>query len=323
MIRAFVSDRGRLLAAADSREALPAAVWTDLVEPTAEERAALESMLQVALPTREEMEEIELSSRLYQENDAAFMTALFPSRTDTDDLLMGPVTFVLAGGKLVTVRHHTPRVFEVFPRRAEKVNLGCSNAEAVLLSLLEAMVDRLADVLERGQREVDRLSNEIFRTSTTPGDEIRPLRHVLEEVGRKGTLISNLGNSLLTFRRVAGFLRQVMLQRGSNAEMRERVATLARDIQSLSDHDEFLSQKVTFLLDATLGMINIEQNGIIRIFTVAAAMFLPPTLVASVYGMNFAHMPELGWVFGYPFALSLMVLSAVLPYWFFKRRGWL
>src|SRR5690606_30172775 len=119
------------------------------------------------------------------ENDAAFMTVLFPSRTDTDDLLMGPVTFVLARGKLVTVRHHAPRVFEWFPERAEKVNLGCSNAEAVLLSLLEAMVDRLADVLERGQREVDRLSNEIFRTSKVQGEEIRPLQHVLEEVGRK------------------------------------------------------------------------------------------------------------------------------------------
>jgi magnesium transporter len=236
---------------------------------------------------------------------------------------MMPVTFVLSGNRLVTIRYHEPRAFSTFPQHAEKANLGCTTGEFVLVALLEATVDRLADILERARGDIDAISHDIFANGDGPATEKRDLNKVIQAIGRKGDLDSNLRDSLASVQRVVTFLSQLAVERFPDKELRGRIKTLARDIQSLSDHSEFLSQKITFLLEATLGMISIEQSNIIKIFSVAAGIFLPPTLIASIYGMNFRHMPELGWLLGYPFALVLMVLSAVVPYWFFKRRRWL
>jgi magnesium transporter len=300
----------------------PLPIWVDLQAPTAEEEERLEKALGVNLPTREEMEEIEVSSRLYYEDGAAFMTATLPAQADRDDAHMAPVTFVLTGDCLVTIRYHDPRVFTTFPQRAEKVAMGLKNGEAVLMALLEAVVDRLADVLERAGRDIDLTSRKVFQQ-----DEAAPraldFRAMLQEIGRKGDLTSDIRDSLVTLERLLGFLGQVTNQRKSERDIRERLKTLGRDTRSLADHASFLSQKITFLLDATLGMVNIEQNAIIKIFSVAAVVFLPPTLIASIYGMNFKYMPELDWPFGYPLALALMVASAIMPLKFFKRRGWL
>jgi magnesium transporter len=320
MIKGYVADNGRLHLVEDALQSLGAAVWIDLVDPTSDEEKLLEAKLGIDIPTREEMEEIEVSSRLYHEEDAAFMTAVLPTRTDSDDLLMGPVTFVLAQDKLITVRYHEPRAFKTFPQRAQQVSLQCTNGETVLIALLEATVDRLADILERAQRDVDAISREIFQTQS---EERRNLTQVLQRIGRKGDFGSNIRDSLVSLQRLAGFFGHVTAQRKNDKELRGRVKTLTRDIQSLTDHSSFLSQKITFLLDATLGMIDIEQSNIIKIFSIAAGVFLPPTLIASIYGMNFVHMPELKWLLGYPFAFVLMLLSAILPYGYFKRRGWL
>jgi magnesium transporter len=235
---------------------------------------------------------------------------------------MAPVTFVLTGAKLVTIRYHEPRVFHTFPQRAEKVSYGCTDGEAVLVALLEAAVDRLADILERAQRDVDGISRGIFQNSERSGSIRQDLTNVIRQIGRKGDLSSNVRDSLGSLLRLSSFLAQMTAQR-KNDQVRGRIKTLARDIQSLNDHVAFLSQKITFLLDATLGMISIEQSNIIKIFSIAAGIFLPPTLIASIYGMNFVHMPEFEWRLGYPLALFLMVLSAVVPCWYFKRRGWL
>jgi magnesium transporter len=163
----------------------------------------------------------------------------------------------------------------------------------------------------------------VFRrpgAETSGGSDFQVL---LEAIGRKGDLTSNIRDCLGTLARMIGFLAHVSLQGRNDKELRARISTLANDCQSIIDHATFLTQKVTFLLDATLGLINIEQNATIKIFSVVAVVFLPPTLIASIYGMNFDFMPELAWPWGYPLALLLMVASAVLPYWFFKRRRWL
>ncbi len=322
MIRGFVPDNGRLRVVDDALQQLDKVLWIDLVSPTDEEERILETRLGLDIPTREEMEEIEVSSRLYSENGAAFMTATLPSRTDTDELLMGPVTFVLAADKLITVRYHEPRAFNTFPQRAEQVSLGCTHGDTILIALLEAVVDRLADVLERMRRDVDTLSRDIFVADAAQQKAGRDFNPVLRQIGRKGDLGSNVQDSLVSLQRLAGFFGQLS-QKTSDKDLRGRVKTLSRDIQSLIDHTSFLSQKITFVLDATLGMINIEQNNIIKIFSIAAGIFLPPTLIASIYGMNFTHMPELRWQIGYPLACAAMLLSALLPYWWFKRRGWL
>jgi magnesium transporter len=321
MIRGFVPDNGRLRVADDPLRRFDEALWLDLVNPTDAEEATLERRLGIDIPTREEMEAIEISSRLYHEGDATFMTATLPARTDTDDLLMWPVTFVLSGSKLITVRYHEPRAFKTFPQRAEQASLGFSRGDVILVALLEAVIDRIADVLERAQHDVDAISHDIFATDSSRAT--RDYYAVLRLIGRKGDLLSDLRDSLVSLQRLTGFFAQTAAQQGGDTDLRGRIETVSHDVQSLTDQTAFLSQKVTFLMDATLGMVNIEQNNIIKIFTIAAGVFLPPTLIASVYGMNFLHMPELRWPLGYPLAVVAMVLSAVVPYWYFRRRGWL
>ena len=321
MITGFAADNGRLRTVADSLGDLDSLVWIDLLNPTADEETALEARLEVDVPTREEMERLEFSGRLYKEDDALVMTATLPARTDSDDLLLAPVAFVIARGKLVTVRYHEPRAFKTFAQRAGQANLGCADAETVLVALLEAVVDRMTDIVERAEEEVDAVSRGIFRTERRIVH--RDLVNTLQLIGRKGDLSSNIRDCLLSLQRLAGFFGQTLTEHGNHKELRGRVRTLAHYLDSLGDHSSFLSQKITFLLDATLGMINIEQSNIIKIFSIAAGVFLPPTLIASIYGMNFTFMPELRWEYGYPLACVLMLASAVVPFWFFKRRGWL
>lgn len=324
MLRAFVAERERLRSVDMTSTEAPAAVWVDLYSPSREEIAAAEAWLGLEIPTREEMEEIEISSRLYVEDGAYFMTASLISRTEAEEPVMAPATFVLSGRRLLTVRYSEPQPFVTFIQRAEKAAVGCTGGDTVLIALLEAIVDRLADILERASRDVETISRSIFQPHGTKASERgRDFQKLLSSIGRKEALVSNIRDSLMTLQRLSGFLAAAGTQVRMGKDSRTRVKTLTRDVISLADHSAFLSQKINFLLDATLGMINIEQNAIIKIFSVAAVVFLPPTLVASIYGMNFEHMPEVHWQLGYPLALLLMVASAILPFWYFRRRGWL
>lgn len=323
MIKAFVVENDRLRRIDQLTDNKDRIVWIDLLSPTKEEEAEIETLIGVAVPTREEMEEIEISSRLYVEDGAYFMTANLPSQTD-DDPVMSPVTFVLAGKRLVTVRYHEPRAFMTFPLRAEKASTGCAAGDTILVGLLEAIVDRLADVLERAGRDIETISRDIFQAPQGKASKRnRDFQALLKAVGRKEDIASSVRESLTTLQRVSGFLNHAATQTRMGKDTKARIKTLSRDVLSLADHAAFMSQKINFLLDATLGMISIEQNAIIKIFSVAAVVFLPPTLVASIYGMNFDFMPELKWALGYPFALGLMILSAILPFWYFRQRGWL
>jgi magnesium transporter len=252
------------------------------------------------------------------------MTATLPAQTEIDDPLMSPVTFVLAGPRLVTIRYHEPKAFKTFPLRAEKVATGCTTGNTILIGLLEAIVDRLADILERAGRDIETISRDIFEArSTKVNKRNRDFQELLKAIGRKEDIASSIRDSLISLQRLTGFLAHVATQIKMSKDIRARIKTISRDVLSLADHATFLSQKISFLLDATLGMISIEQNAIIKIFSVAAVIFLPPTLVASIYGMNFDVIPELKWELGYPFAIGLMILSAILPFWYFRRRGWL
>jgi magnesium transporter len=322
MIVGFAPEGGRLRAVGESLGDLHRLAWIDLLNPTADEETTLEAQLGVDVPTREEMQRLEVSGRLYKEDDALVMTAILPARGDSDDLLMAPVTFVLVGGKLVTVRYHEPRAFKTFPQRAAESNLGCVSGETVLVALLEATIDHMTDILERAEEEVDAISRDIFRGDPTKSAN-RNLMNTLQLIGRKGDLCSNIQVGVLSLERLTGFFGQELAEKAEGKELRRRVKTLEHYLQSLSGHASFTSQKVTFLLDATLGIINIEQSNIIKIFSIAAGIFLPPTLIASIYGMNFSFMPELRWQHGYLFAGVLMLASALLPFWWFKRRGWL
>lgn len=320
MMNAYAADGGRIH---PCDPADPRALWYDLRRPEAEERACVAAALGIDLPTLDEMEEIETSSRLYLEEGVAVLTATVPERSDTDDPYLAPVAFVLGKDRLATVRHHDPHSFTVFPLRSQQAPVPCSTPLGVLVGLLDAITDRLADVLERAKREIDALSRGVFRRSESPQAKSDGFQETLEQIGRKGDLVSKIRECLSSLDRLIAFLGAVAAQRGADKDMRAAIKTLGRDVHSLVEYIEFLSQKITLLLDTTLGMINIEQNRIIKIFSVASVVFLPPTLIASLYGMNFAVMPELGWEFGYPLAVGAMVVAAILPYLYFKRRGWL
>lgn len=324
MIRAFVVESGRLRLVDDFESNLQTVAWADLFEPRREEIAAVEAWLGIELPTREEMQEIEISSRLYSEDGASFMTATLPAKTEQDeDPTMAPITFVLKDKRLVTVRYHDPRAFRIFPQRAEKTDTGCTAGDTILIGLLETLVDRIADILERAGRDIEAISRQVFHAKRGKNDGGLDFEALLSQIGGKEDLASNIRDSLLSLQRLSGFFAHMATSTKMSKDVRARIKTLSRDVLSLADHATFMSQKINFLLDATLGMINIEQNAIIKIFSVAAVIFLPPTLVASIYGMNFQMMPELNWEYGYPFGIGLMIVSAILPYVYFRRRGWL
>lgn len=301
----------------------PDAVWIDMLSPQREEEETVEKLCGIEIPTAEEMREIEISSRLYSEDGAAFMTAWVLANSEHEEVIVSPVTFILTGPRLITLRYHEPRFFAGFAARCQKSPAAGDKAETVLVALLEACVDRLADIIERAAHDIDDLSREVFGHS---GDR-RPggldYRDKLVRLGQKGDLSSDIRESVTSLDRLFGYLGLVASERRFDRDLTARIKTLSRDARSLIDHLGFISQKVNFLLDATLGLINIEQNQIIKIFSVAAVVFLPPTLIASIYGMNFQFMPEIGSPWGYPVALGAMVASAILPYLFFKRQGWL
>lgn len=301
----------------------PDTVWIDLFNPTQDEEHFSEKQLGIFLPTREEMQEIEASSRLYQEDGAMFMTASVLYATETDAPGTAPITFVLKGQTLITIRYAEPKSFAGFIAHAERQPMLCPTGSATLIGLLEAIVDRTADILERVASEVDALSQRIFKVheavhKRTTNEE---LEANLKLIGRSQNLVSKVRESLVSLARLLSFLS--VGDATKDKAFRTHLKSLSRDVLSLTDHATYLGSNITFLLDASMGMINIEQNAIIKIFSVAAVVFLPPTLVASIYGMNFTNMPELQWLFGYPWAIALMILSAVLPYLWFKQKGWL
>jgi magnesium transporter len=298
-------------------------VWIDLLNPTSGEEEIVERALKIDVPTREDQQEIEASSRLYQEDGAYFMTATLVYQGDGTEAKMTPVSFILVGNRLVTVRYAEPRAFAMFASRCNRQELNLAKGATVLVGLLDTIIDRLADFIERIQSEVDTLSRSVFENTGGAAARQRRFDVVLQSIGREGEIASKAQESCYSLGRLLTFLVFTVNERKEGKPLSARVRAAVRDVNSLTDHATFLSGKIIFLLDATLGMIQIQQNDIIKIFSVAAVVFLPPTLIASIYGMNFHVMPELDWILGYPLALSLMVLFAVLPYIYFKHKGWL
>jgi magnesium transporter len=296
------------------------AIWFDLVTPTLTEDKLLERHLGIAVPTREEMQEIEVTSRLYVENGARYMTATLMCQSDTDMPKTTPVTFILSGHRLVTVRYDDPKPFLIVGNKLGRTCPAGATGETVMMDLLDAVIDRAADILERIGSEVDLVSHDIFE----PEAEKRSSHQdILKAIGRKGDLTSKVRESLVSIGRLLLYLANEADAMRWAKETRSQLRGMQRDVQSLSDHATYLSNKITFLLDAMLGVVFIEQNNIIKIFSIAAVVLMPPTLVASIYGMNFKHMPELDWSLGYPLAILLMLGAAALPYVLFKWKGWL
>jgi magnesium transporter len=301
------------------------ATWIDLDEPTREEEQLVERCIDLNVPTQAEMAEIEPSSRLYERNGALYMTISVLYGIEDGAPSTTPIGFVLTDNRLITIRYATPRPVRAFADHVHREPELARDAPTVLVRLLDAIIDRLADELERIGAELEEISSLIF---VQPVEDRRipaaRLTALLTRIGRSQTLLAKIRYSAVSTSRMLSFLGgSSRVHEAEFRDARRHFSSLTTDVNSLTEHASFLADNLTFLLDASLGLISIEQNAAMKLFSWAAVVFLPPTLIAGIYGMNFKHLPELGWWFGYPMALALMLASAVFPYLYFKRRGWI
>ena len=296
---------------------LPAdTVWIDLLNPGREEELVVERALGFDLPTAQEMAQIEPSSRLYQESGATFMTASLLTRGDEIHAALSPATFVLSDNRLITIRYADMRAFSVFAQRAAQTGVDAQAGGEALLGLLDAVVERLAEVLERGSEKVQASSNAIF--DRPRGAAFTPLLTGLAQAQSTAALARTSLVSLGRLASYAALAKEIAAQPACQAHL----VSIQHDIQSLIEHSGYQASHIAFLLDAALGLINIEENATMKVFAVVTVILMPPTLIGAVYGMNFEHMPELKWVWGYPFAIALMVASGLAPFLWFRKKGW-
>lgn len=320
MLTTYYSTNGHLSPAAEG--SLQQAFWIDLFEPSREEEQRVEGALEIEIPTRDEMREVESSSALYFDQGGTFTTVRLVDRAAEGQARLSSVTLVLVRGHLVTIRYAEPRSFKQFVARTRKQESIFHSAASALLCLLETVVDRNADILEEIADTLEPISFEIFSQNAAAMKTIAAadLGAVLKRIGSSGELASRVRESLHSIGRAVPFLQ---LHLADEPELRMRMETLGRDVQSLMEHDNFLQTQIQFLLDSNIGLISIQQNAIMKTLSIAAVVFLPPTLIGSIYGMNFDHMPELHWRYGYLWAIVLMLCSAAGPLVYFRLKRWL
>jgi magnesium transporter len=295
----------------------PDVLWIDLFRPSREEETAIEAALNLGLPTPEEMAELEASSRLYRENGAVFLIADLMHHGDDDLPALAPTTFVITDGPLVTIRYVDPKPFSMLDDRLDREPTLCGCGRQVFLNLMEAVIDRLSNVLSGNAANVEAISGHVFAQQMTVGFD-----RLITKLGRAHMANARIEQSLSGLARIFAFLGPDD-RFEKDAEIREHLRSLGRDAASLIGHAQAVAASINFQLSAALGLINIEQSSIIKIFSVASVCFLPPTLIASIYGMNFEFMPELAQPWGYPLAVAAMVCAAVLPLVWFRKKGWL
>ncbi len=356
MLKAYLASDKALVALPESLAEGPdesfdlaKAAWIDLLSPTVAEIEQLRR-LGIEVPTLEDMEEIEVSNRLYLEGDTAYMTCVIPGQAVAGGPAQGaagvtdgsgtpaqgttgagavggaqpvslPVTFILNASRLVTVRHHEPRPFVTFPHRAGQSSCGAASPERIFVGFVEEIAGRMADLLEGVGRELDHVSGTLLGNTEPLAEEA--LRASLLATGRSAAQISRVRLCLMTVERMLVFHIPNIEKRSEAGKLRATITATQLDIHALHVHAEFLEGRITLTVDATMGMINLRQNVTVKILSVVAALFLPPTLIASTYGMNFRLMPELEWSFGYPLAVGLMVASSVATFLIFRWKKWL
>ncbi len=305
-------------------DAIPENVlWVDLENPSPAEEMSLKVQLSVTVPTSEEIWKNHVLNRMYTENGFSYMTAAVINKVNSPYPETSAVTFILSRRYLVTIRQVSPTSFKNFSQRIINAPQHFASGADVLEGLLEEVITRVAHNSEQVVDHLDALSHHIFDPMVAANSQKNPsevMQGVLRKLGACADLNSKINESLHSMTRMLSFFRD---SQKDNATIEAAIDILIKDAKSLSYQTAFLSDKITFQLDATLGMINVEQNVIIKIFSVVAVFFLPPTLVSSIYGMNFQHMPELKWAEGYPMALLIMALFALAPYAYFRRKGWL
>jgi magnesium transporter len=326
MLGAYAAREGQPLADFPSEGDLSQAQWIDLFQPTADEKARVVAATGLSIATEDELSEIETSSRLAFDGHAIYLSMPLLAKAEGEPPDTRPIGFVLTRDRLLTIRFNRSLAFHNFLEAQHRTPMESVAPVGIFMLMMEAISDRLADLLENIRDDLDRISKLIFHdtsNSTRRGRrQNNELQNVLRAIGRAGDTMSRVRDSLLGIGRILPYVAQVAAP-WIDRTMRDRIKSLRQDVASLADYDGHLNGKMQFLLDATLGLINNTQNNIIKVLTVVSVVGVPPTLVASIYGMNFKDMPELSWNYGYPYGLTLIVLSAVIPLIWFKLRGWL
>jgi magnesium transporter len=309
-----------LTATPKSASTLSDAIWIDLLDPTDDERARVEKATKLRLPTKAAIEEIESSSRVFIEGGAFYLSTPVLESTDCMTGAVTAIGFVLSPKRLVTLRFGRVAAFDAVLTSASSA--AAPSATDAFLKILETVVDATADALEHASAELERISHAAFRAqSAPPAKASEALRGALRQLGRMGDGSSHIRDALLGLGRIAAFVHENdEAHAGTDAT---RLKAIRADIASLNDYQVHVSTKVQFLLDATLGFISIEQNDIVKTLTIVSVVGVPPVLIAGIYGMNFKNIPEFNWPLGYPYALILIVVSALLPIVWFKWRGWM
>lgn len=300
-------------------------LWLDLWQPTLEEDRFLESILKIEVPTREDMREIEPSARLYTENGVCVMTTSLLVGVDTPTPGVTPITFILAPNRFCTIRYNEPSSINLFASRLLRQPNQLALAEDLFFTLLDVVVDRLADVLENHGHALDTLCNDVFANGEelggqSPRAKTRDLQQVLRKLGGIGNVVSMARESLVSMGRLLSFVGPAA-DAWLKPESQAHIKTLIRDVRFLGEYADSINAKNNFLLDATLGLIDIQQTKTVKILSIASVVFLPPTLIASIFGMNFEHIPGLGDHNGFIWAMIGIVLAGLLPYLYFYRRG--
>lgn len=295
------------------------ALWVDMLHPAPEEMAWLQKQVSIALPSPDEMTEIQVSSQTYADEHGMVITTPVIAGTDSKDYQIGAVSFILTPSLFISIRQVDPSAIRHFGEKFQSKVSDFLSPGKIFLGLMDMLTDRSVDVLEKIGDRADLLSAQIFKDQTA---HQTTLQQTLRQIGQTGELLGQLRNAMAGTERGMMFLighSETILDKAGIAQAR----TVQRDIHSLGLHADALQQRIVFLLDAILGVINIEQNNVVRVFTVASTAFMPPMLIASLYGMNFQFMPELSWHVGYPLAVVAMLASALLPLAFFRRKGWI
>lgn len=315
MINAYTLHDGmfQALPVPELSDALHLAMWIDLTAPTDDERHMIETICGQQLPTSKDVREIEASARVNEGEDGLHIYSFFFQEEDHGATTRA-VAFTLKDNRIITLHDHPIPLFRLLRRRARHEQDLIQDPLSVLLALFELKIEHLADQLEATHLALETISQTVL------AKEGRNLQGAIDSLTRQEDVSGKVRLCLMDTQRALAFL----LRRGRGDEtVRDWIREILRDIDSLLPHNTFLFEKVNFLMNAAMGLINIEQNQIIKTFSIAAVVFLPPTLIASIYGMNFDVMPELHWWWGYPMAVCVMVVSGIAPYWYFKRKGWL
>ncbi len=296
-------------------------LWIDLVNMSREEEKLIENFLGIDIPSKEEMEQIEVSRRLYVENDATYFIMSLINHNITT-IINHSVTFILFNNLLITVRYNEElKSFNSFGQKLVKNQNNYFEAKEIFLELLTIIIEILADILQDVRQNIDKLNREIFLTDTS-AEEKTDYAEVLKKIGQQGNFLSKTEESILSINRVINYSQQSN-KFAKNEPQILRLATMLADLNSIAEHANFLSGSITFLLEALLGIIQLEQSNIVKLVSIVSLIFLPPTLIASIYGMNFEIMPELKQWLGYPITLLIMLISGWLPYKICKKKKWL